>query len=603
MIIARKLGGSKIKLGVYLAQALILFSASLAEANDKVEKAAEKKVASPVNNGTNWLAPEPLLIRLVEKRADIAEQAAKQRKAWPSACKAIGIALSVSQGPWGSGLFSKYSCELVDATGKKVTATPSAGGPNPAPSPAPQAPWVLEIIDNGEQTAFVLNRARPAIELARASLPATEWNVEILSDGEFADLLAMVLLDQAPATTVFGKPFTKPTEKGIVNLRMPSTGEARERKFVLPDATKKFSIYRLRYNSIRGAWTSEIIGSAEYKDNEEISYSKQAKTKKHNNERIVGRGAWEFDKDALAALAKEPKSRFYAHNFEGPESQSVKLKAQLLDAHQKMVSIAREGGLGKFLLGGYDFLKNVIADTVATGYVGMRMGKQVIPGDPLLTKAVSVGVLGEVRGGPLEGLRVYYDYLPKITADDNGFATSIAWSRLIFGASFGFSPGWLIDRIDITPKIGMWSLVGDLAVRDPETDAVTGTEEFDFKQKFSLGLEAGVEWPRDDFLVRGWYGFDTALSFGKYGGSNVKSNRLGVDTYWKAGPTFPIFGVPFKTAILAFYFYETVDLAKPEVKQEQDELIAAGDTSANSPLVDGLTIIGGYLGLGLAISW
>ena len=73
----------------------------------------------------------------------------------------------------------------------------------------------------------------------------------------------------------------------------------------------------------------------------------------------------------------------------------------------------------------------------------------------------------------------------------------------------------------------------------------------------------------------------------------MTSNRFGIDAYFTAGPTIPIFSIPFKTALMGFYFYEKVNLLGSK----------ASDVAASDFDISSINYTAGYAGTGLVISW
>ena len=76
-------------------------------------------------------------------------------------------------------------------------------------------------------------------------------------------------------------------------------------------------------------------------------------------------------------------------------------------------------------------------------------------------------------------------------------------------------------------------------------------------------------------------------------GGRVTSNRFGIDAYFTAGLTISMFSMPFKTALMRFYFYEKVNLVASKASE-----VAASDFDISS-----INYTAGYAGTGLVISW
>jgi hypothetical protein len=105
-------------------------------------------------------------------------------------------------------------------------------------------------------------------------------------------------------------------------------------------------------------------------------------------------------------------------------------------------------------------------------------------------------------------------------------------------------------------------------------------------------LEVGLEKTSDWFTLRGWYAIDSGFSLLKSGGK-VTSNRLGIDTYFTAGPKFSLLGLGMKTALMGFYVFENVSIRKG----------TEGVIEPGVEAISGLTYSAGYAGGGVALSW
>ncbi len=95
-------------------------------------------------------------------------------------------------------------------------------------------------------------------------------------------------------------------------------------------------------------------------------------------------------------------------------------------------------------------------------------------------------------------------------------------------ALFGFGLGISNLRVDLIPKIGVWSFDSILPATFDESGRVETTAAFSLSRKFSGGGEVGLESEFGSFLMRAWYGVDVAFSlFGLLGTQSVTSNRFG----------------------------------------------------------------------------
>ncbi len=487
-------------------------------------------------------------------------------------CPIIGNSLRVGRGPWGVGIFRNFSC-MHD--GKVIFGK------------ARKKRWSLRITQKPKEVEISLfNELTNETPVARLQFEATEDSFRFFEDTGFVDIVALALLEQLPFKGWIG-PNDIQSDSDRLMRRAPRTGRSMERVFELPPPDQELILYEVRYRSDGGIWRSNVVGRATLADVKEPSPRERRKIKGRKRFENAGQAEW-----SLSEVQNEGFRGAWVHGASGPRSQSASFDKILVSANQKLIEASSNGDLDNFLKGGYNFLTSALLDTAASGYVGLRYGKQVLAGDELLGKTSFFGLLVEMRGGPLEGLRVYYDKMPQVKNINNGFETQISWSRVILGKSWGWSPGFLVDRLDVTPKIGMWSLSATLPTAFAE-DGITplAVQTFATEKALGLAIEGGVEWLSTWYLLRAWGAFDTALNFGRIGAAGVTSQRFGIDGYLTAGPEIRIFGVPFKTALLGFFLFESIELSQnPDEENLEDQIVGIGYQ-------------GGYAGVGGVLSW
>jgi hypothetical protein len=293
-----------------------------------------------------------------------------------------------------------------------------------------------------------------------------------------------------------------------------------------------------------------------------------------------------IDEEATAALAKGP---LWAQNSAGPGTRTSDLAAAAWDAAEAAGTYAHGSTA--------DRAAQSVRDTVASGYVGLRYGAALPKGDPLLSKTRFFGLLLEIRGGPLDGLRYYYDKLPEAAATQPSAAgtpiqTSIGWSRHEIGYSFSFSPGLLADEISLTPKLGIWNFDAVSVIERDSAGNVVATQDFKVGRALSLGVELGATWLSRWYTLRPWVGYDRGIPLIK-NGESVSSMRGGIDAFLPVGPPFRVGGASFKTALLIFALSEKVTLADP----------AAASAPPTEAEVETYSYAATYFGGGIALSW
>lgn len=495
-----------------------------------------------------------------------------ENKTWLTACNVLGKSMSAGQGPWDLGVFSSYSCWLDE---KKISS-----------GPAKNKSWILEYRETQENVFIVLSDPDHR-KIAEVIMAPSRWTTYFFADREFCDLMAMKLLDGMPAIGVLRKGTV--SNDGTFKSRYPYANTKGGRKFPLVLPPKNIVAYKLFVDSASGFFSAETYGSAAQKsvDPETVVSGKDKSAKKQ--EKSLGEPSihWLANEELIETNREQD---VFFQNQTGRNRRSADIQPAI-DKAQKILDEAAEGGILSSVLRG---LKKGILATTASGYVGLRYGPQILPGDPLLAKTAFLGLIGEIRGGPVAGLRFYYDKVPMTTVVQNGIETSIAWGRFIVGRSFGLNLSKFVDRVDITPKLGLWNFHAKLPIEFDEAGQVSKAGSFDLANAVSLALEAGIEWSSSWYSVRPWYSIDAAGAISKVNKKRVTSNRVGLDSYWTAGPKFSVLKVPFKTTWLLFAVYETIGLTNNDPKTVLDD----GESE-----ITAIKFSSGYAGAGVAISW
>ncbi len=191
------------------------------------------------------------------------------------------------------------------------------------------------------------------------------------------------------------------------------------------------------------------------------------------------------------------------------------------------------------------------ADPLLTAerYVGLRFGVSALSG-PLVEDTHFIGVVGRVSH-----LAFAYDTVPMATAKIDGDVSHYASRRLMLGWSFNLDLPFTSEEVDVTPRLGIWTLDASLPA---EGDAAPG--EFGIENAPSVGLELG--WTLETSLAncRLW----VAAELGRQTQSAVREEtsiagyRAGADVSLDAKRL----GGPDKLKLLGFYFYERVHVER-----------------------------------------
>lgn len=526
---------------------------------------------------------------------------------WAIGCKNLGDALSLGKGPYGFGAFSRYNCPVSkDMNAKKPKADPAPATPEGAAAAAAAAEesegWQILITQSPIKFEIVVNRFLPPSkltgqpvpqrEITRMEMPPSEASVDLFLDKGFTDLVAYWVMQAVPMAMYVTQSSAENDGKAprVLTGRDFYPTAVKEPNWLTPPPPEDLGLFGLTFDPFSTLWFPDVKGFAKLTGTPpppESPPPPQADASKGIVAPPVVPKAnhiapvWELDAAAQQAL----KSNFlWAQNKKGPKDQTdVSIKA-ILGARQELL---------KQLSGRFP------------AYIALRFGIQTMKSENPLTKKLKMfGLMLENRADPLAGLRAYLDVAPKVTdTDAAGNVQSLSWWRLIVGKSFWKELNFPINRIDVVPKIGVWSFNADLATTSTVTEVATnGTETStttttiqNFKVPYapSFGLELGAERVTRKYSVRGWAAYDMSLAVGKEK-SAVKTIRLGLDGHWAAPWLFSIAGVPMHIGVIGFGLYEIVSFTRTV----SDEDIVEG-----VPAISGVGLKSGYVGTGLALSW
>lgn len=230
---------------------------------------------------------------------------------------------------------------------------------------------------------------------------------------------------------------------------------------------------------------------------------------------------------------------------------------------------------------------NELLAPIRSAYIGMRYGVPMGGGEGVLAVTPMIGVLGEFRGGALNGLRLYFDSRPKKEIQLNSYSEEFSLSRVQAGYGFGKilnSP--IVNWIDMMPKIGVTSINLAVAVNG---DVDAQKYEFQLDNAPVIGLELGVERRSETATARLWlYGNFSLGAREIEKESKSTSYRLGLDLY-KDIFSFSLY----KASILFFGALESTSFKN---KSSATKMLLSSS-------IQELNYNSLFLGGGLALSW
>lgn len=511
------------------------------------------------------------------------------KRSWLDACNKLGVALTAFQGYYQHGAFAKHRCLPFDPT---------------KPDPKTHR-WHLSVREKEDQVVMELSyqvaKNKEKMILATFAFGSGEKTMIALADEMIASQIAYLLLDQLPmARVVSAKEWRKKRFSGKPLIKvMPVSAEdqpsgfttwmssesdagneedkgkkgrkkkgkkgkkgkkARKPKTVQDPITpyKSYLLYHLDFDEEAKSWQPTLLG-----------YAKRSITAK-----TMG-----FDPDNPPPVEwkiteirpPEGKKAIYAVNRKGRSAANASITAQVF------LSLGQYGIKVKN--------SNLLADTLASGYVGIRYGFPLLKVQSIIAQSSVISAFADLRGGPLRGLRFMYDFAPEVKQTFIEGDASFEWDRMSLGWSFTFDVGSdPAKRIDIIPRVGLANYKANLPVVNTQSGIRTFVP-FSVEQSLSYGGELGAEVETPWLLLRGWGAFDSAEQSDT--GTKITSIRGGVDAYWDL-----------------FEISEAFDLNVVTFVNGERLSMSAGSSGDNSEAIaTGLRFSLAFAGVGLTITW
>lgn len=459
-------------------------------------------------------------------------------------CADFGSLLSIDQGVFGLGIFTEVKCRPdMPASAENLIR--------------------MRVVFDGPEVQLTLELAtlgNPKRQLAGVTFKHGGKFSEMLENPAFSTLTALALLEQLPYQMVL------------------QTGTNKENKHVLSDAEKSLIEEGVRLPESLHAFRATVDASGLIYPNSVGTISMEMNEGKaaYLHEDAAKKGGEIFWK--LSAKTKKLPAYVLGINIEGRSASKGKLENMIAEKSELLISDINRNLLTKSA----NSVTSFVGKLGASGYLGLRYGPALLPGD-LIDQSKYFGALVEFRSGPLDGLRMYYDYWPEVKGTINGQSGTFGGKRAIVAYSFALKFDSWVRKIDLTPKIGVWTFRSKAPIElEP---GVYVSPEFEVKKAPSFDIEVGVETASSVHILRGWASRGASVLARK--GADITSTRVGMDLLLSPwGATKPV-----TVSLLSFYFFEAVDLRKSqEVEGEQAEL-------------DQLSYSQAYAGAGLAVSW
>ncbi|MBM4253039.1 MAG: hypothetical protein FJ146_13785 [Deltaproteobacteria bacterium] len=451
-------------------------------------------------------------------------------KVWGRACKTLGKSLSQRTGPWGFGIMTSYDCQVVKA------------------APSAFKDWTLIVTATAERIKLELYFAEIAKPVATTGFKPADKPLEIMAKPKFTSCLSLELLEQLPAISRLGKVVNK-GDKSQITIKNQSTYEN-----LLPPPVELL-IYTLDYDAPAKLWRVHVVSSAK-------------RTDSPTDKQI----SWMLDRPIPNGVGP-----LWFHDASGRNMHEI--------MHEEVIQSTHDQMLAKSLAA---VVSSSVKAQFAGGFLGMRYGRSITTGQ-LVNRVGQLSVLAELRGSPINGLRLYYDLWPEVSDTAQLDAVKFGASRAVLGWSFGLTLGGPFDRMDFVPKLGRWSILLDYNVKNQS--GLIQTVQFKTTGALSAGLEIGLEKDIGPLMLRLWLADDVGSNpLLRTLSTRVDDLRAGADLWIKGVSVNPL-GKSTNLTFLLFGLYENLSLRKK----------IAGDSGEVA--IDALNLQIAIVGGGLALTW
>jgi len=495
------------------------------------------------------------------------------------ACQALGEAMLRRHGAWGLGIFSSYGCFEHD-----VLIAGSVG----------KASWVMTVSDSPKRLRLRMqmlmkpkprqsndlekktrerssNRPEPEVALAeevpvgQIDLPGSEFQRELFLDEAYVAIVVALVYDNLPMALA--------TSVNAHSVPVPAAVSAVSPKEKTPD---RLQLFLLSFDLELGVWQVKSVGEA------------VAGT-------ALGEGGstqvWQLNFDPTLNSKRLKRATVFAQRPSRPGRATGGLIKAMRARRKEVLTDTTADGFEKIRNGIEAAIRFAMLDNIASGYAGFRVGESLVdPKTALFPRSQLIGLVGEGRSGITRGLRIYIDDVPRVNRNIDDVTLHYGFTRVLLGFGLGIEPHSFVDRIEIAPKLGAWSVDARLPRRQEDRSVVV--EDFKISRALSGGLEGSAEWEARQYLFRIWYARDLSAGAVLLGsGSSVVSSRYGIDWFLR-GPSLDFLGKGWHLSYLLFALDDSVTLTGKKVNPAPDEAPTYSIGSDTS-----------FAGGGLSLSW
>jgi len=456
---------------------------------------------------------------------------------WQSGCTVLrGMILNKKQA-FGDGAFDRVQCAPFSPTFSDEIMQGNS--------------WILKVSDRAQFVRFEIFFRAPNGKLspeAAIDFPGMYRFGEFINDLGALRAVATELMNKLPMFSI--------VKVGAFTGSLSAQKDTLTKK--IPD---KLIIFELLRDPVSGFWHLHMLGTADGRNETGSTVT------------------WSMSLDP----AEKPAGRVVtAHRASGRDTEGSDLKVALLATVKKYQ--APEGGL-----------LSAILQSLSSNLSGIRYGYSILRGRDVVTKSAFISGFTEIRSGPADGLRLYYDKAPKVSQSEKGLGKSdLSWTRISLGWNMNLPNLPVISQVfdswDAGIKFGMFTLDTTMPVASPNGESEETS--FRIKNSIDLGVVSGLERKNNAYLLRLWMGYNYSASFLLKTKTRMSSLKTGADAYW----------VLFKSKgklevnLLTFLATERMAISRDFDRNSFDE-------STSQVVINGVSYQMAFAGLGLTLAW
>ncbi len=412
--------------------------------------------------------------------------------------------MTAGQGLWGLGIFRHYGCYLG---GKLVAGV------------AGTSPWLLLLepgansfvmglyrqpLPSKSVSSYIVPQRHRVEVLYEMSLTPSQWLPEFLRNDDYARLIAAPFLLSLPAVA-----------------RITVEDVARGYKALTPETF------------------DDRIAAIAPPNRVELASLSALKSPRQSRTAGIGRGVLTDEGDKTWGWRLyDTARRFPSDDLYISTIGAADVRAQLAEAINRTYTDTMAADdpylLASALKGTVNWETYANSDHVAPFSIGMRYGRDIDGSEAQFGVPIATfGAVIESRKGFSKGLRGFFDQTPTVTNDE----TEVEYGarRMQVGRNFSLKVPLVLDRVELTPRVGVWDINSKVLLNDPVHKDVQYVLPVTIRRAVGVGVEGGAIFSAANFVGKVWGSKDLSVGgkLDRYAGGSVEGTRFGADGIYR----------------------------------------------------------------------